>query len=299
MNFLRTARFWKKTAIVLGAVFATTIIVVYFLLAPRFNENFVNEVLFHPLALTDHAAEMKKLSGVQAEEVVFPSGNGKLNALFYRVTGTPDVVLISHGNAGSIDNRIDKIQAIIDSGVSVFAYDYRGYGKSSGKPSLRGVVEDGIAAYDYLIDSKNYKPDQIVLYGESVGTGVTTEIARRRQCKAMILESGFTSPEKRAKEKLPIVNIYPSFLCLDPALDNLDYVRGKHPPLLLFAGQNDTMIPCSHSQTMFAEATDPKQLVIGPNSDHNDFSRDFPMYKKALSDFLKTNASVATESQED
>lgn len=253
----------------------------------------VDHFLLHPNELPEHMPAMRSLAGIEPEEVTIPVDEARLNALFYKVKDSPDVILYSHGNAGNIDHRIDKIKNMLDLGISVLAYDYRGYGKSKGTPTVQAVIADGLGAYDFLIEKKHYKPNQIVLYGESMGTGISSEIAKRRDYQSIILESGFTSPERFAKEKVSALHIYPSSLIFDPAaaLDNLDYVRGKHKPLLLFAGQNDEVIPCNHSKTMFAEATEPKKLVIGPNSEHNDFSKDWTLYKNSLDDFLKANAS--------
>ncbi len=292
-NFLTTKKFWIKVVVALFSTFVACLIFVYFYLAPRLNEGLVNLVLVHANELKEHDEAMRSLGGVEAKEVTIPLDSANLNAMFYRVKDSPYVILYSHGNAGNIDYRIDKIRTMIECGISVLAYDYRGYGKSTGVPTLRTIVEDGIGAYDFLLAKENYKPDQVVLYGESIGTGISTEIARKRDYRLLILESGFTSPENRAKDEYPFLHIYPSFLMMQPALDNLEYVRGKHRPLLLFAGQNDTIIPCAHSKRMFAEASEPKRLVIGPHSEHNDFSKDWNLYKTALDDFLKANLSVA------
>ncbi|MDZ4832523.1 MAG: alpha/beta hydrolase [Candidatus Melainabacteria bacterium] len=293
-KFLSEQRFWTKAGWAVLTTFALCIVFLYFFVSPRFNETLVNTVLIHPNVLPEHAEEMRALAGVEAKEVTIPAGTARLDALLYKVKGAPDVVLYSHGNAGNIDHRIEKIRALIQIGISVFAYDYRGYGKSSGEPTLKTIVVDGIAAYDFLVEKENYKPEQIVLYGESIGTGISTEIARKRKYKALILESGFSSPETRAKEKIPALNIYPSFLMMDPALDNLEYVRGKHQPLLLIAGKHDDMIPCTHSETMFAQASEPKKLLLGPNSNHNDFSKDWILYKTTIEAFLKEIGSVPT-----
>lgn len=293
-SFFSTKKFWAKVFFALLVTFILALIAAYFLLSPRFNPALVNAILVHPNELIEHNVEMRSLSGVTPEEVTIPIDDARLNALFYKVEGSPDVILFNHGNAGNIDHRIEKIRAMVGFGISVLAYDYRGYGKSKGTPTVKTLIDDGLAAYDYLVKTKNYKPNQIVLYGESIGTGVSTEIARRRDYQSIVLESGFTSPERRGKEQVAMLNIYPSALLFDPdaALDNLDYVRGKHKPLLLVAGQHDDMIPCSHSKTMFAEATEPKQILICPNSGHNDLSQDWVLYKTTLDDFLKANAGA-------
>lgn len=295
LDFLRKKRFWGKVVVAYATVQLLMFIGLYLFICPRFNEPLVNSILFHPNHREQHHEEIMTISDVKAEEVSIPVGDAVVNGLFYRVDPAPDVVLFSHGNASDIDNRFPKIKAMVDCGISVLAYDYRGYGKSTGEPSIRGVIEDGTAAYDFLTNQKNYTPQNIVLYGESVGTGVSTEIARKRKCKAIILESGFTSPERRAKEKISFLNLYPSFLMMEPTLDNLDYARGKHPPLLLFAGKLDTMIPSHHSETIFAQATEPKELVVGPNSSHNDFSQDWELYTSSLEAFIKKHMTTPSE----
>lgn len=297
LDFLRKKRFWVKVAVAFATVQVLMFIGLYLFMCPRLNEPLVNSILFHPNHREQHDQWMMTISNVKAEEVSIPVGDAVVNGLFYKVDGAPDVVLFSHGNASDINNRFPKIKAMIDCGISVLAYDYRGYGKSTGEPSIKGVIEDGTAAYDFLTNQKYYTAQNIVLYGESVGTGVSTEIARKRECKAIILESGFTSPERRAKEKISFLNLYPSFLMMDPTLDNLDYARGKHPPLLLFAGKLDTMIPSDHSETIFAQATEPKELVIGPNSSHNDFSQDWKLYTSSLEAFIKKLMTTTSEGE--
>jgi len=109
----------------------------YLYLAPCLNEPMVNQILFYPHKLEAHADEMITIDGIEAKEVFFLSGKHKINALFYRVPGSKDVVLINHGNAGNIDHRFGKTKIILDNGMSVLAYDYRGYGKSGGHHQSR------------------------------------------------------------------------------------------------------------------------------------------------------------------
>lgn len=266
----------------------------YVSLCPRFNSALVNAVLFHPEVYKSPAGIKKVFDGVNGEEVAFEGKKGpgeqsapRLDGWLFRRPGVKEIVLLNHGNAGNLHHRDWKVEAILGSGASVFSYDYRGYGKSDGTPDLHGVIRDGIGAYDYLVEKQGYKPQDIILYGESIGTGISSEIARQRDCKAIILESGFMSAERLGKDMLPPMKLYPSFLFFSPTLDNLEYVKGKHPPLLIMAGRKDTLIPCIHSQTMFDQATEPKQLCIFEHSGHNDFSADFAAYKKRVTDFVQ------------
>ena len=289
-------RLIRRFIIVVCILLFAALICAYLLFSPRFNSKLVNMILFHPNQQSEHDSRLNNLSGVPAEEVFFKAGaqGPMLNGIIYKVPESKTIVLFSHGNAASLDCRIDKLRAIIDSGSSVFAYDYRGYGRSEGVPTLPGLIEDSDAAYDYLINERHYKPESIVLYGESLGTGISTSLARRadqnqQKIKGIVLESGFASLEALAKQKLALLSIYPSFLFTDPPLDNVAYVKDSHPPLLIIAGAKDTTIPYEQNgKVMFEQAKDPKALFVGPNSSHNVFSLDFAAYKLALSRFLKS-----------
>jgi Prolyl oligopeptidase family. len=265
----------------------------YVYLCPRFNSNLVNAIMFHPDPYKSPAGIKKVFEGIEGEEVTFQPQAGadeksapKLDGWLFKKPGAKDIILISHGNAGNLHHRDWKVQAILGSGDSVFIYDYRGYGKSEGAPNLHGIIRDTIGAYDYLVEKQGYQPENIILYGESIGTGFTCELARQRKCKAIVLESGFMSTERLGKDKIAPLNLYPSFLFFSPVLDNLEYLKGSHPPVLILAGRNDKIIPIAHSQTMFEQGTEPKQLCIFEHSGHNDFSADFAAYRKRVIDFV-------------
>ncbi len=276
------------------SLFTLVPLVGYFYLCPRFNSNFVNLILFHPDTYKSPVGIKKVFDGIAGEEVAFQSHKSSeettapmLDGWLFRRPGVKEIVLVSHGNAGNLHHRDWKIEAILGSGASVFEYDYRGYGKSEGAPYLHGVINDAVGAYDYLVEKQGYQPEDIILYGESIGTGFSCELARQRKSKAIILESGFLSTERLGKDKIAPLNLYPSFLFFSPILDNLEYVKGNHPPLLIMAGRLDNIIPVRHSQTMFEQGSEPKQLHIFEHSGHNDFSKDFAAYKKCVVDFVQ------------
>jgi len=273
---------------------ALILISAYVYLCPRFNASIVNAIMFHPDPSKSPPGAQKILAGISGEEVSFqskPETGEKvapmLNGWLFKIPGAKDIVLISHGNAGNLHHRDWKVEAIMGSGVSALIYDYRGYGKSEGEPTLPGVIKDTISAYDYLVENRGYKPENIILYGESIGTGFTCELARQRKCKAIVLESGFISTERLGKDKIAPLNLYPSFLFYSPILDNLEYIKGNHPPVLILAGRQDKIIPVVHSQTMFDQGAEPKQLFIFERSGHNDFSPDYALYKKHVIDFVQ------------
>src|SRR5207248_2460746 len=115
------------------------------------------------------------------------------------IPGVLPTLLFCHGNAGNISHRLDKLQIFHKLGLNVLLFDYRGYGQSEGVPSESGTYADAEAAYRYLTETRKIPPSQIILYGESLGCAVATEMARRHPAAALILESPFTSTVAMAK----------------------------------------------------------------------------------------------------
>ena len=128
----------------------------------------------------------------------------KIHGWWVQRDGSPLVTLFLHGNAGNITNRTPRIQEIVAAGSSVLMLDYRGYGKSSGRPSEQGLYRDSEAGFIYLL-GKGYRAEQIILHGESLGTAVAIDLASRRPCAALILEAPFTSASDVAGTVVPFL----------------------------------------------------------------------------------------------
>lgn len=270
------------------ALFLLALAAAYAYCAPINHQDLVDKALYHPLTKLDEPSYQVTEAG-KKEDLYFTCRDGnKLNGWFFERPGSRQVVLFSHGNAGNMSHRTHKIKQILDLGASVLAYDYQGYGKSEGKPSLQGLIDSGCAAYDVLTREKHYKPEQIILYGESLGTGVTTQIARRRPCAAVVLESAFLSPIALARGCVPLLCIYPSILWPGPNLDNLAYVKENHPQLLIIHGVQDKLIDVSNGKQLFAQAREPKALALLPDCGHNNigFEHDKNLYSSALRELL-------------
>lgn len=170
-------------------------------------------------------------------------------------------MLYSHGNAedlGRIRQRLEHLRTL---GVSVFAYDYRGYGTSQGKPSEQNAYQDIKAAYQYLITRLGISPSQIILYGRSLGSGTSVELASRESIAGLILESPFTSTF-RVITRIAIVPF--------DRFDNLRKIAKVRCPVLFLHGTQDRLIPLHHSETLLRQVRSPKQLVPIPRADHND-----------------------------
>ena len=165
-------------------------------------------------------------------------------------------------------------------------YDYQGYGASLGRPSLEGICDDGIAAYQYLVDKEKVRPENLVLYGESLGAAVATYVSREHPCRALILQSSFTSLRKIAIEVFPLLAAYPQSLFPQPSLDTIVALTKPHPPVLIIHGRLDQVVPFAHGQALYSQACPPKQFLDLPTSGHADLYETAPrLYVQTIGSF--------------
>lgn len=201
-------------------------------------------------------------------------------------------VLISHGNYGNIGygGRPQFYAWFRDLGVNLLAYDYRGFGASDGVPSEAGVYADADAAYRYLKDSLHVPASRIVLFGHSLGTGVTIEIARHEPAAGMIAEDAYTSVANRGQEAFPLL---PIKLIARSRFASIDKVGALRLPKLFLHARNDRTIPIEHGRKVFAAAAEPKQFVE-LNSGHADgYSADRATYYNAIDAFIRRVTAAA------
>jgi uncharacterized protein len=279
-------------AVVLGALLVFLAACTYCFFCPRLNYAIYEPALFHPAK----NIELKEMdppdvhSDAVAQSVTFASESGKtIRGWYYVKPHAKYTILFSHGNGGNISYRTDLVELLTKAGASVLIYDYEGYGASDGTPSVAGICKDGFGAYKYLTETKNIKADRIILYGESLGAAVTTYLAARVPCRAIILQSGFASLRQIALERYPILSIYPESFFPEPHLNNLEILSQAHPPLLIIHGQQDTVIPCAHADSLYRHALAPKKIVVFPESGHTNF------YKTAPEKFIETVRSFIGE----
>ncbi len=212
-----------------------------------------------------------------------------LSAWVIPAAGTaPDApwVLISHGNYGNIGygGRPQFYAWFRDLGVNLFAYDYRGFGASDGSPSEAGVYADAAAAYRYLTDSLHVPPSRIVLFGHSLGTGVTIELARHVAAAGMIVEDAYTSVVDRGQEVFPLL---PIRLIARSRFASIDKIGALRLPKLFLHARNDRTIPIEHGRRLFAAAAEPKEFVE-LNAGHADgYTADRTRYYGAVDAFIR------------
>ncbi len=201
------------------------------------------------------------------------------------------VTLLSHGNAGNISHRLDRallLQARLRS--SVFLYDYRGYGESEGSPEEAGTYRDARAAYRYLVEQKQVKPGELVLFGESLGSAVSLDLALDHPAAALVLEAPFTSVRDMARATI--------FAPLAPFVrtryESLARVPRLRMPLLVVQGDRDEVVPPAQGRRLFDAAPEPKRYYAIPGAGHNDtYLVGGEAYWRTIGDFLEAVAAIS------
>jgi fermentation-respiration switch protein FrsA (DUF1100 family) len=226
-------------------------------------QNLVDRFVYYPMRHPEGDWHLQAGSG--AIDFWFKTSDGvELNAWWFPKLGTHFATLFLHGNAGNVTHRINHAEAITGAGASALILDYRGYGKSKGRPTEDGLYRDADAGYDSLL-KRGYAPERIVLHGESLGTAVATDLAARRPCAALILESPMTSLGKMAGTLLPVIG--PLFA---HGFNTLRKIGRINAPLLVIHGDCDEVVPFSHGEELFRSARQPKTFWPVAGAHHND-----------------------------
>jgi fermentation-respiration switch protein FrsA (DUF1100 family) len=189
------------------------------------------------------------------------SNQAEIASVYYKSDNSNKVILFSHGNAEDLSFSPIWAKYLNKLGLSVFAYDYQGYGLSSGKPSEKNTYDDIKAAYDHLINKLNYKPEQIILYGRSLGSGPTVDLASKVKVGAVILEAPFAT----AFTVVTHIKIIPF-----DKFANINKIKNIKAPILIMHGTKDGIISFKHGQKLFQAANEPKQFYPIKNAGHND-----------------------------
>lgn len=183
-----------------------------------------------------------------------------ISAIYLPNSNAIYTILYSHGNAEDIGDILPVLKKIGGIGFSVFAYDYHGYGTSTGKASEVNSYQDIDAAYEYLSGTLNVPSDRIISFGHSVGGGPAVDLASRTPVAALIIESSFTT----AFRVLTRVRLLPF-----DKFRNLEKIKQVKCPILIIHGKADPVIPFWHSQELFDCANEPKRLLLLDQAGHN------------------------------
>jgi len=258
----------------------------FFLFYPRVESFFI----YFPQSYFDFSPEEFRLA---YKDAYFDTEDGeKLHGWLFQGAEAGPVILHSHGNAGNISHRLDLVQLFLRRGLSVFLFDYRGFGKSSGRPSETGLYRDGIAALSYLIEKERIAPERIVLHGHSIGAAVAIEVALEKKVRGLVIESAFTSTKDMAKG----MALFALFSPLLPAhYNNIEKIGRVSVPKLIVHGDRDEIVPFSMGQKLFEAATDPRFFYPVKDAGHNDvFIVGGEKYFQVFAEFAR-NAKIAKE----
>lgn len=204
----------------------------------------------------------------EVEDVWLQTSDGvRINAFYRPNAASKRVLLWFHGNAENIGYDLDQLRTFAKIGVNILLVDYRGYGRSEGSPNEAGVYRDADAAYDYLINQRHFRAQNIIVYGHSLGGAVAVNLASRRQCGGLIVQSSFTSAPAMARRMFAI-----PFLgyAAKSRFNSLQKIRGVHAPILIVHGTRDEVVPFAMGQQLFASAPQPKRFYSIEGAGHND-----------------------------
>ena len=237
-------------------------------------------LLYHP-SENNYNTDQAKFS---YEEIFIPTTNGNnLKAWFHKKDlNNKKTLIFFHGNAGDLGNRIYKLNLIKDFDINFLIVAYRGFSGNKGKPTELGLYKDARSALNWLT-KQNINDDQIIIYGESLGTGVSIEVAQNKKFAGIILESPFTSMVDAGKFYYPYL---PVSLLLKDRYETIKKLKNINIPILIMHGKKDRIVPFHMGKKVFEKANEPKFSYFPDNDDHMmDYNEDL---LKSLSTFFKT-----------
>ena len=190
-------------------------------------------------------------------------------------------MVIFHGNAGHLSNRIYKLNELYKLDINILLISWRGFSGNKGSPTEQNLYKDAEAAIQWLNENR-VNNNQIILYGESLGSGVAVEIGKKNNFNSIILESPFTSIENSAKIYYPYL---PVKLLLKDRYDSISKIKTINTPILIMHGKKDDVVPFSMGQELFKKANSPKESFFTLEDDHMmEFSSDL---LNAIKNFIK------------
>jgi fermentation-respiration switch protein FrsA (DUF1100 family) len=208
----------------------------------------------------------------------------RLHAWYTGRPRAPATLVWSHGNGGNIATRAAVLLALAARGLNVLAYDYRGYGRSAGRPSEAGVYLDAQAAYDSA-RQRGVPAAHIIALGESLGGAVSVQLARARPCAGVVLVSTFTNIRDVARH-----HYGPLAFLVSASFDALARIRDLSVPILVAHGDRDEIVPFTLGQQLFAAAKPPKRFLTIAGAHHNDIFA-YPELLDAIATFARDTVS--------
>lgn len=208
------------------------------------------------------------LAGLPFEDVWLRTEDGlRLHGWFVPREGARVTLLVLHGNAGNIGHRVAWIEMVRGASAHVLIFDYRGFGRSEGKPFEEGLYRDARAAYGWWEAARGRSGEKLVLLGESLGGAVATELATRAPVAGLIVQSSFTSARDMARTMLPLGLLQP---LAGVRFDSAARISNLRCPKLVIHGDRDEIVPFRLGRRLFELAAPPKEFYTVAGAGHND-----------------------------
>ncbi|NQS99991.1 MAG: alpha/beta hydrolase [Candidatus Omnitrophica bacterium] len=223
-------------------------------------------------------------AGLLFEDLYLETKDGlKINGWFIPQDQAKYTLLFCHGNGGNIEHRIEKLLKLRKYGLNIFIFDYRGYGRSQGKPSETGLYHDTQAAYDYLVTNRQIKPEQIILYGESLGCAAAVHLASQQKTGGLILEGSFSRGRDMAKKIYPFL---PAFL-FSNSFNSQRRIGKITAPKLFLHSKHDEIVPFVLAKQLYDVAPEPKEFVELIGGHNTTYFDDQEKYLSGIASFVE------------
>lgn len=222
--------------------------------------------------------------GLEYEEVSLRTkDNVNISGWYITAKHEKGVLLFCHGNAGNISHRLESISIFHNLGLSVLIFDYRGYGKSEGKPSEKGTYRDAESAWNYLVEVKQKSPDRIIVFGRSLGAAIAADIALKKIPAGLILESSFMSVPEMGKKHYPWIPVkYVSKF----HYSTIDKILSITCPKLIVHSPDDEIVPFEQGKSLFEKAVQPKEFLKIRGGHNEGFLISGDLYREGLKSFV-------------
>lgn len=223
--------------------------------------------------------------GVAYETVNLTTADGvRLHGWYTAAPQEPArTLLFFHGNAGNISHRLESLRIFHELGLRTLIIDYRGYGRSEGAPSEAGLYRDAEAAWRYLVEQKRIPPEEVIIFGRSLGAAVAAYLATQQPSGGLILESAFTSVPDLAADLHPV---FPVRALARVHYPTLKWVKQVGEPVLVIHSEGDDIIPFEHGRAVYAAAREPKRFLKLQGDHNTGFLQSRASYQAALTDWL-------------
>jgi uncharacterized protein len=225
----------------------------------------------HLLYLPDtRRPELGELAALGVREVTLITSDGlSLLAWYLPPRHGHPVIAYFHGNGGHIGYRAERLRWFADNGFGALMAEYRGYGGNPGTPTEGGLLADGAAALDFLA-GEGITAERLVIYGESLGSGVAAPLAAQRQVAALILEAPFSSVAEVAQYHYSFI---PAAALVRDRFDSVASIGRVKAPVLVLHGERDRIVPLRFGRALFAAAPEPKEFWLAPKGGHENLVR--------------------------